>query len=280
MDEQNLNRYAPPRTPLAEQAREVETDGYLGEPQAVGIRRAIGWLRDAWSLFKQRPGKWMGAVLLICIINFAIALLPFGIGMLLQPLAMTFLPAGIAYASQGVEQRGDFNIGDIFLTGFWKSGKSLLGAGLFGLMLTMLYGVLMVILFGNDTMQDYIHGYDGVPSTMRILTLGFAIIYWALNFLTPTLIILQDEKLFRAIGLSLKGFLRNIGGAFWCSLLMFLAFLGVIFSGAVLTGFLGSLAPALGKAALVVLAVAVLACLPVLFILPYAVYRDLFFEGE
>lgn len=280
MDEQNLNRYAPPSTPLAEQAREVETDGYLGEPQAVGIRRAIGWLREAWSLFKQRPGKWMGAVLLICIINFAIALLPFGIGMLLQPLAMTFLPAGIAYASQGVEQRGDFNIGDIFLTGFWKSGKSLLGAGLFGLMLTMLYGVLMVILFGNDTMQDYIHGYEGVPPAMRILTLGFAIIYWALNFLTPTLIILQGEKLFRAIGLSLKGFLRNIGGAFWCSLLMFLAFLGVIFSGAVLTGFLGSLAPALGKAAMVVLAVAVLACLPVLFILPYAVYRDLFFEQE
>jgi hypothetical protein len=280
MDEQNLNRYAPPSIPLAEQASEVGTDGYLGEPQAVGIGRAIGWLRDAWNLFKQRPGKWMGAVLLICIINFALALPPFGIGMLLQPLAMTFLPAGIAYASQGVEQLGDFNIGDIFLTGFWKSGKSLLGAGLFGLMLTMLYGVLMVILFGNDAMQAYIHGHEGVPSAMRILTLGFAIIYWALNFLTPTLIILQGEKLFRAIGLSLKGFLRNIGGAFWCSLLMFLAFLGVIFSGAVLIGFLSSLAPALGKAALVVLVIAVLACLPVLFILPYAVYRDLFFERE
>ena len=101
-----------------------------------------------------------------------------------------------------------------------------------------------------------------------------------LNFLTPTLIILQGEKLFRAIGLSLKGFLRNVVGAFWCSLLMFLAFLGVILSGAVLTGFLGSLVPVLGKVVLVLLAVAVLACLSVLFILPYAVYRDLFFEQE
>ena len=280
MNNQDFDRYAPPSTPFEEILRGLEADGYLGEPRAVGMRRAMAWLREAWGLFKQRPGKWMGAVLLIGIINFALALPPFGIGMLLQPLAMTFLPAGIAYASQGVEQRGDFNIGDIFLTGFWKSGKSSLGAGLFGLMLTMLYGVLMVILFGNDAMQAYIYGHEGVPSAMRILTLGFAIIYWALNFLTPTLIILQDEKLFRAISLSLKGFIRNIGGAFWCSLLMFLAFLGVIFSGAVLTGFLGSLAPALGKAALVVLAIAVLACLPVLFILPYAVYRDLFFERE
>ena len=280
MNNQDFDRYAPPSTSFEEISRSIEDDGYLGEPQAVGMGRAMAWLREAWGLFKQRPGKWMGAVLLIGIINFALALPPFGIGMLLQPLAMTFLPAGIAYASQGVEQRGDFNIGDIFLTGFWKSGKSLLGAGLFGLMLTMLYGVLMVILFGNDAMQAYIYGHEGVSSAMRILTLGFAIIYWALNFLTPTLIILQDEKLFRAISLSLKGFIRNIGGAFWCSLLMFLAFLGVIFSGAVLTGFLGSLAPALGKAALVVLAIAVLACLPVLFILPYAVYRDLFFERE
>lgn len=240
----------------------------------------MAWLREAWGLFKQRPGKWIGAALLIGIINFAIALLPFGVGMLLQPIAMVFIAAGTAYASQGIEQRGNFNIGDIFLTGFWKNGKALLGAGLFGLMLTILYGVLLVILFGNDTVQNYIYGHEGVPSAMRILTLGFAMIYWVLNFLTPTLIILQGEKLFRAIGLSLKGFLRNIGGAFWCSLLMFLAFLGVILSGAVLTGFFGSLVPVLGKAVLVVLAVAVLACLSVLFILPYAVYRDLFFEQE
>ena len=280
MNNQDFDRYAPPSTPFEEILRSLEADGYLGEPRAVGMRRVMAWLREAWGLFKQRPGKWIGAALLIGIINFAIALLPFGVGMLLQPIAMVFIAAGTAYASQGIEQRGNFNIGDIFLTGFWKNGKALLGAGLFGLMLTMLYGVLMVILFGNDAMQAYIYGHEGVPSAMRILTLGFAIIYWALNFLTPTLIILQDEKLFRAISLSLKGFIRNIGGAFWCSLLMFLAFLGVIFSGAVLTGFLGSLVPALGKAALVVLAIAVLACLPVLFILPYAVYRDLFFEQE
>ena len=280
MNNQDFDRYAPPSTPFEEILRSLEADGYLGEPRAVGMRRAMAWLREAWGLFKQRPGIWIGAALLIGIINFAIALLPFGVGMLLQPIAMVFIAAGTAYASQGIEQRGNFNIGDIFLTGFWKNGKALLGAGLFGLMLTILYGVLLVILFGNDTVQAYIHGHEGVPSAMRILTLGFAMIYWVLNFLTPTLIILPGEKLFRAIGLSLKGFLRNVGGAFWCSLLMFLAFLGVILSGAVLTGFLGSLAPVLGKVVLVLLVVAVLACLSVLFILPYAVYRDLFFEQE
>ena len=158
---------------------------------------------------------------------------------------------------------------------------SLLGVGLFTFALTLLYGAIVYFVFGSDVLQAYLDNVqEGMPNSLKAMNLVFAIVYLSLTFLAPTLIILQGEKLFRAIGLSLKGFIRNIGGAFWCSLLMFLAFLGVIFSGAVLTGFLGSLVPALGKAALVVLAIAVLACLPVLFILPYAVYRDLFFERE
>ena len=280
MDEPNLNRYAPPRTPLAEQAREVETDGYLGEPQAVGMGRAMGWLRDAWSLFKQRLGKWIGAMLLILLANVVIALIPIA-GPLLQPLLMTFLLAGVAYAAQDTEQYGNFSIGDIFSTGFRERALSLLGVGLFTFALTLLYGAIVYFVFGDDVLQAYLDNVqEGMPNSLKAMNLVFAIVYLSLTFLVPTLIILQGEKLFRAIGLSLKGFLRNIVGAFWCSLLMFLAFLGVILSGTVLTGFLGSLAPALGKAALVVLAVAVLACLPVMFILPYAVYRDLFFEQE
>jgi len=280
MNNQDFDRYAPPSTPFEEISRSIEDDGYLGEPQAVGMGRAMAWLRDAWGLFKQRPGKWMGAVLLILLANIGITLLPV-IGPLLQPLLMTFLLAGVAYAAQDTEQYGNFSIGDIFSTGFRERALSLLGVGLFTFALTLLYGAIVYFVFGSDVLQAYLDNVqEGMPNSLKAMNLVFAIVYLSLTFLAPTLIILQGEKLFRAIGLSLKGFIRNIGGAFWCSLLMFLAFLGVIFSGAVLTGFLGSLAPALGKAALVVLAVAVLACLPVLFILPYAVYRDLFFERE
>ncbi|AZR60268.1 BPSS1780 family membrane protein [Eikenella corrodens] len=280
MNNQDFNRYAPPSTPFEEISRSIEDDGYLGEPQAVGMGRAMGWLRDAWSLFKQRPGKWMGAVLLILLANVVIALIPI-VGPLLQPPLMTFLLAGVAYAAQDTEQYGNFSIGDIFSTGFRERALSLLGVGLFTFALTLLYGAIVYFVFGSDVLQAYLDNVqEGMPNNLKAMNLVFAIVYLSLTFLTPTLIILQGEKLFRAIGLSLKGFLRNIGGAFWCSLLIFLAFLGVIFSGAVLTGFLASLAPGLGKAALVLLAVAVLACLPVLFILPYAVYRDLFFERE
>ena len=184
-------------------------------------------------------------------------------------------------AAQDTEQYGNFSIGDIFSTGFRERASSLLGVGLFVFALALLYGAIVYFVFGSDVLQAYLDNVqEGMPNSLKAMNLVFAIVYLSLTFLAPTLIILQGEKLFRAIGLSLKGFLLNISGAFSCSLLMFLAFLGVILSGTVLTGFLGSLAPALGKAALVVLAVAVLACLPVLFILPYAVYRDLFFEQE
>lgn len=280
MNNQDFDRYAPPSTPFEEISRSIEDDGYLGEPQAVGMGRAMAWLREAWGLFKQRPGKWIGAMLLILLANVVIALIPIA-GPLLQPLLMVFLLAGVAYAAQDTEQYGNFSIGDIFSTGFLERALSLLGVGLFVFALTLLYGAIVYFVFGSDVLQAYLDNVqEGMPNSLKAMNLVFAIVYLSLTFLAPTLIILQGEKLFRAIGLSLKGFIRNIGGAFWCSLLIFLAFLGVIFSGAVLTGFLGSLAPALGKAALVVLAVAVLACLPVMFILPYAVYRDLFFEQE
>ena len=95
MNNQDFDRYAPPSTPFEEISRSIEDDGYLGEPQAVGMGRAMVWLRDAWSLFKQRPGKWIGAVLLILLANVVIALIPIA-GPLLQPLLMTFLLAGVA----------------------------------------------------------------------------------------------------------------------------------------------------------------------------------------
>ena len=37
MNNQDFDRYAPPSTPFEEISRSIEDDGYLGEPQAVGI---------------------------------------------------------------------------------------------------------------------------------------------------------------------------------------------------------------------------------------------------
>ncbi|WP_342667767.1 BPSS1780 family membrane protein [Eikenella longinqua] len=236
-------------------------------------------------MFKQQPIKWLGASLLILLANFVIILLPF-IGMLLQPLFMMVILAGIAYAAQSLEQRGNFGIGDIFLTGFWKNGKSLLGAGLFSLALSFLYGIAIFILLGNDGL-DGLEAFaysrqNDMPAGMNALNIGFFVVYLALTFLVPTLIILQNEKLFRAVGLSCKGFLRNIVGAILCALYVGLAFCGTIFSTVFLIGLLSSLSASSGMGWLVVLLVILimLAFLPILFLLPYAVYRDLFFKEE
>ncbi|WP_225748278.1 BPSS1780 family membrane protein [Eikenella sp. Marseille-P7795] len=284
MNTPEFDRYAPPSTPAEEQPSR-DADGYLGEPQSVGPGHALVWLRNVWRLFKQQPIKWLGASLLILLANFVIILLPF-IGMLLQPLFMMVILAGIAYAAQSLEQRGNFGIGDIFLTGFWKNGKSLLGAGLFSLALSFLYGIAIFILLGNDGL-DGLEAFaysrqNDMPAGMNALNIGFFVVYLALTFLVPTLIILQNEKLFRAVGLSCKGFLRNIVGAILCALYVGLAFCGTIFSTVFLIGLLSSLSASSGMGWLVVLLVILimLAFLPILFLLPYAVYRDLFFKEE
>ncbi len=282
MNNQQLNRYAPPTTD-ADTPSNPRSSGYLGEPQAVGLGRATAWLRDTWWLFKQRPAKWMGTTLLIFLANIVISLIPFGIGLLLQPLMMVFILAGVAYSAQSIEQRGNFAIGDIFLTGMWKNSKSLLGAGLFSIALTILYGVAVFILFGDEAAQALAYGRQAdQPPGMNAMLFGFAVVYLALTFLVPTLIILQNEKLFRAIGLSLKGFLRNIIGAALCSLYLMLAGAGAIFSSIFLFGLLASpLMPGISVSLAVLFVILImLAYLPLLFILPYVVYRDLFFADE
>lgn len=277
MNNQQLNRYAPPATD-ADTPNNPHISGYLGEPRAVGPGRATAWLRDTWWLFKQRPVKWMGATLLFLLANLPLSLLPYSIGMLLQPMLMAFILAGFAYSAQSIEQRGNFAIGDIFLTGLWKNSRSLLGEGLFVITLTLLYWMAVFTLFGDEAALAFIYDRqtESLPG-MTALSFGFAVVYLALPFLVPTLIILQNEKLFRAIGLSLKAFLRNIIGAVLCTLYLTLALFGAIFCGIFLIGLLPS-----SMSGFIVLfgILIILTYLPLLFILPYVVYRDLFFADE
>ena len=60
MDNQQFNRYAPPRT--NGEPDSTRHGNYLAEPQALPAGNAKEWIGAAWRLFKLRPGKLIGAV--------------------------------------------------------------------------------------------------------------------------------------------------------------------------------------------------------------------------
>lgn len=260
MDNQQFNRYAPPTTPAT--SHDSADGNYLGEPQAVPAGNAKEWIGAAWRLFKLRPGKLIGAALLFGAINIGLGMIPY-IGGLLQAGIATFEMAGFAFIAKQLEKEGDFDFGQIFI-GFQENTKALLVIGSIGAVVALVSNlVAMVLIIGQvgdvssaanldiDEAQLMTAGF----SVIALMTV-FGIIYSAFTFLAPALIILENEPAKRSMLLSWQGFSRNIVGAVLCGLMMVLLMI----------------------AGMIPIMLGLLVVMPLLMLVPYAVYRDLFFK--
>ena len=162
-----------------------------------------------------------------------------------------------------MEEEGDFEFGQIFI-GFQENTKSLAIIGAIGAVVALISNLAAIILFvgqvgdvssaANLDLDEAQMMSAGLSVMALSLILG--IVYSAFTFLAPALIILENEPPKRAILLSWQGFSRNIGGAVFCSLMM-----GLLFIVGMIPIFLG-----------------LLVVMPLLMLVPYAVYRDLFFK--
>lgn len=258
MNNQQFNRYAPPRT--NGEPDSTRPGNYLAEPQSLPAGNAKEWIGAAWRLFKLRPGKLIGAALLFGAINIGLGMIPY-IGGLLQVAISIFEIAGFAFIAKQLEEEGDFEFGQIFI-GFQENTKSLAIIGAIGAVVALISNLAAFILIvgqvGDVNNAANLNEAQIMSASLSVmaLTLILGIVYSAFTFLAPALIILENEPPKRAILLSWQGFSRNIGGAVFCSLMM-----GLLFIVGMIPIFLG-----------------LLVVMPLLMLVPYAVYRDLFFK--
>lgn len=258
MNEHDFNQpYAAPQPLDSSNFGGNTPDGYLGEAQAVPAGNATSWLGNAWAIFKQQPGLWVGAGVVYLLINLVLAFIPLA-GGLLQMFITVYLGAGFVYAASRVEQEGQFALSDIF-AGFQTHGSSL---GMLTLLSLLYFIALMVVFFVLAMIGGLLGGgtEDSVSGAlMAIIIIPIIILtipYAAALYLAPILVILQNETPVNAIKLSWQAFIRNIGGALICTLLMALVSL----------------------VAMIPLGLGLLVGMPLLLIVPYVVYRDVFFE--
>ncbi|WP_225747426.1 BPSS1780 family membrane protein [Eikenella sp. Marseille-P7795] len=260
MDNPQFNRYAPPR--ISNEPDSTAHNDYLAEPQAVPAGNAKAWIGDAWRLFKLRPGKLIGAALLVGAINIGLSMLPY-IGGLLQSAFAIFVVAGFSFIAQQLEEEGDFDFGQIFI-GFQENTKALLTIGAIGAVVALISNLLLVALLvgqAGDVSSAANLDMDeaqimSADLSVIALSLLLGIIYSAFTFLAPALIILENETPKRSILLSWQGFSRNIVGAALCGLMSML----LMIAGAI------------------PLLLGLLVVMPTLMMVPYTVYRDLFFK--
>lgn len=265
-------RNPPAPVDLAQPA--LDTEDTLHPPRSVPAGRGWGWIAEAWPLFKDHPGAWIGAVLLCYLILIALSLVPL-IGGLATTVSGPILTAGLMIGAH-LQFRGEgFAVSHLFAGFATRPGPLALvglayllfaiGIGLviFGLFMAMLAsgGMAMdaAMMDPNTLDPETIDSFAmmGPAFALPVLVAMLLSIPLAMAmFFAPLLVALNDVPVLQSFKLSFMGCLKN--------LLPFLIF-GLIAMALI---FVGSLPLMLG----------LLIVMPLLTIAVYLAYQDIFYR--
>ncbi|WP_066569027.1 BPSS1780 family membrane protein [Snodgrassella sp. CFCC 13594] len=264
MDDHDFRQQYTPPTNATLLIDDASDDDYLGEPRGMPASHATQWIGDTWLLFKQQPGMWILAFVIYLAITIALQFIPF-IGFIAQIFIAFILQAGFVYAGEKIRTEGAFELGDVF-AGFQINLKSLLLLGLlylvlfialFALIFAFTGGSSALLLGSGDTEQELATMVGaGMGLSIVVLFIIGTLILSIAFFLAPTLIVLESEPVLQAIKLSLQAFGRNLVGALFCVLLSIV----------------------LCVVAMIPLGLGFLVVGPMMLLLPFTIYRDLFYR--
>lgn len=286
----STNPYAPPQADLTPPA---DDDGPLAEPQSLPAGHGWLWLKDAYALFRSRPGTWLGAIAIIYLINFAVGLVPL-VGSLVGFVLGPVFGGGVMAGARSLDRHGNVRAGMVF-DGFSGPGMQLALVGvlyLLGIVLVMLAAGLIAVAAGVVTPAGLqsLSGGDPEAAAMAMAPTALSLLFLvALALLVPllmaywfapALVMLEDLTALEAMQTSFRGCWMNIVPF----LIYGLSLLGIVMVFSVGVGLLAMLGGTLlGPAAGVLGFVLVVVMVPVLLgfavvtmLSQYTGYRDIF----
>ncbi len=208
----NDNPYSAPTSSVDNQ---LDPQGFeLHPPRMVGIGQSINWIAQGFGHFKQDPGSWI----LICIVGFVImfitGILPF-VSIIMMLFTYVWV-GGLMLGCKAQDEGERIEVSHLF-AGWQKNVGSLI---LLGLLFMLFYLGIMAAAMGSLFMQ--LMGFDsgGIEEMMSedILTsfvlpfligMLFIIPLTMAVWFAPALIVINDVPVFRAMGLSFMGCLKN-----------------------------------------------------------------------
>ncbi|MBK1633316.1 hypothetical protein CKO31_21680 [Thiohalocapsa halophila] len=286
----STNPYAPPQADLT---RPADDDGPLAEPQSLPAGHGWLWLKDAYALFRSRPGTWLGAIAIIYLINFAVGLVPL-VGSLVGFVLGPVFGGGIMAGARSLDRHGKVRAGMVF-DGFSGPGMQLALVGvlyLLGIVLVMLAAGLIAVAAGVVTPAGLqsLSGGDPEAAAMAMAPTALSLLFLvALALLipllmaywfAPALVMLEDLTALEAMQTSFRGCWMNIVPF----LIYGLSLLGIVMVFSVGVGLLamlggtllGPAAGVLGFLLVVVMVPVLLGFAVVTMLSQYTGYRDIF----
>lgn len=202
----------PPPLPTVTELNTLADYPLLTEPNRLSAGIAVEWLRHAWGIFKDNIALWLGAGLLVIILQIGSAYIPI-IGGIISAILSFVCSAGVAYMAHRQTTEGDTSIGDLFVA-FRHNFKSFVFLYLWLLLITLVLVILLIIIgFAIGINLDMVKQGDIFGSGVLILIAVAILLFIPLSmavWLAPILILFHDVKALQALKMSFKGCMANL----------------------------------------------------------------------
>jgi len=286
----SVNPYAAPKAAVADQA--VILDGeFIPGGRSTSAGRGWAWIVDAWKLVLQQLWLWIGIMLLMSMMLFAVALIPF-VGAILQVLFWPVLVAGIVIGCAALDRGEKLELNHLF-AGFQQSTGTLIGVGALSLLGTLFVMLIVAVIMGASLFTVMAGVED--PTLVGTAVLLSFLLFLALllpvimaTWFAPPLVVFHDLGALESIKASFFGCLKNIVPFLIYSVVIIVFMLGAAAVGfgifaAIGLGTMMANNPAfavVGGIAVFFVVMLVLSLLlgPVVFASVYTAYRDIYFK--
>lgn len=258
------NPYAPPAATIADEHDAGPEGRFIPSGRSVPAGNGFAWIGGGWNAFRQSPGAWIAMILVLLVLWFVLALIPF-INILTGLLYPVFV-GGLMIACENQRRNGRLELGDLF-AGFQQKFGSLVLVGVISFGLGLLSLIPLLLIFGASIFGAVLAGNQsslalGGLSVGLILfgvlfMLVISCLVWSLVWFAPALITLHELPTLAALKGSFSACWRN-------------PFAGLLYGiAAFVLLILGAIPLLLGW----------LVVMPILAASIHASYRDIFIEA-
>jgi hypothetical protein len=213
-----VDPYAAPKSHVADVPARSPDGEFMPDGQGVAAGNGWSWIAEAWALFKEQRGTFIGIFIIFAVIVIVLSLIPF-VGSLILALLTPVLYGGIMIGCDTLRSGGKLEVGHLF-AGFRSHTGKLIGVGALTLVAFIGIFVLIMLIFGAGMAGMMMGGGEPSPEQMAagmagfmlaiLVMLGLSIpIYMAIWFAAP-LIMLNDYDVTSALKTSFFACLKNI----------------------------------------------------------------------
>jgi uncharacterized membrane protein len=222
MTTSNHNPYQPPKADVTPPLQEFEAGELIDGGEAVPAGNGLQWIGDAFKLFGKAPGIWILNIIIVIVLSFVLALIPF-IGSIASTLLMPVIIAGILIGCRSLEAGNALQVEHLF-AGFKEKTSQLVLIGLFMLAAYVIIGIVIFVLAAVIVGTGFLQSIGdqralatwfiehGLPMLLVLVLLAFALFiplmmaYW----FAPALVVFHNMTAIDAMKNSFVGCLRNV----------------------------------------------------------------------